>query len=873
MKENPRLTPDEILKIIQKDDAKSKFGQLTIFFGMSAGVGKTYAMLENAQQLLKAGIDVVIGTINTHGRAETELLLKNLPILPKKWLKYKDTAFEELDLDALLSLKPKIVLIDELAHTNVPGSKHSKRWQDVEELLDAGIDVYTTLNVQHVESRKDIIEKITSIIIRETVPDLIVERASTITLIDIPPSSLLQRLREGKVYIAKQSQLAVENFFKEDNLTALREIALRFTAEKVDHDLHGMSVSGKSWKTRERLMVMIDHKTATEQLIRSTRRLAFELDAPWIVLYVNSGIKLNVQEQAKLNKYLQLAQELGADIVSIDDLDPVNALQRIAKEKEITRLLIARQERSSLFQNPFKLNLIDRLQKSSKNFDIIIVRQDSTTAIYKKVFEEPLEAGWRSYAIAAFLIFLVGALAIFALPYVGYPLIGLAFLITLLPISAFLGIGPFFLSAFLSAVIWKFILDYFHKNGAQESKILFLLYFLVVLLLGSLLHYVWKREQFYKKREKKTLLLYEIMREITKSTSFNALREYTVKKLKTLFAGDFTLLRQNEHKKLNFSESDMKLLTNEKEQAAAYWALSNKKIAGCMTDTLSSADALFFPIQFANEPVGLLVYAPQKRSLLNLEEIHFLQSVAEQLGIYVEKFSENFDLKIEPFTVQLEKTQRAIVRSITNELYDPVEKILENVVLLNKSLNLEAITSDQTLINTINLSCKKMKISIDNLMITAQIESGIVKIDKKPHLIKDFIEQIQEEVSYLTQNGRVKVNFDISNKLATFNFDWNLMKIALINLLLNVMQYSTSKNIHLEVQSYNSTIKFSVIDEGNSLPVDELSLIFESFYHFSSLSERGIDLNVVRAVANIHNGYLEIKEKNNQVISSIVLRD
>ena len=258
-KTNP--SPDDILRAIQRDDARRKTGQLTIFFGMSAGVGKTYAMLVNAQQLLKAGVDVVIGTVNTHGRAETEILLAGLKIIPKKWIKYKDAVFEEFDLDTVLKLKPKVVLIDELAHTNVPGSKHLKRWQDVEELLDAGIDVYTTLNVQHVESRKDIIEKITSIIIRETVPDLIFERASTITLIDIPPSMLLQRLREGKVYLQNQSQLAIENFFKVDNLTALREIALRFTAEKVDHDLHGMSISGKSWRTRERLMVMINHES------------------------------------------------------------------------------------------------------------------------------------------------------------------------------------------------------------------------------------------------------------------------------------------------------------------------------------------------------------------------------------------------------------------------------------------------------------------------------------------------------------------------------------------------------------------------------------------------------------------------------------
>ncbi|MBA3815802.1 MAG: sensor histidine kinase KdpD, partial [Parachlamydiaceae bacterium] len=286
--EDDQPNPDELLKAIQREEQQNTLGRLKIFFGMSAGVGKTYCMLGEAQQRQKDGTNVVVGLINTHGRKETEALLQGLPLIPEKWVKYKDIAFEEMDLEAIISKKPELVLVDELAHTNVPGSKHPKRWQDVVEILDAGIDVYTTLNVQHLESRKDVVENLLGIPIRETVPDLVLERATSIELIDIPPSELLKRLKEGKVYLGDQSILAAENFFKEHNLTALREIALRFTAEKVDHDLHGILL-GKGWRTRERLMVAISSSPSSEQLIRATRRLSFELDAPWVVVHIDTG--------------------------------------------------------------------------------------------------------------------------------------------------------------------------------------------------------------------------------------------------------------------------------------------------------------------------------------------------------------------------------------------------------------------------------------------------------------------------------------------------------------------------------------------------------------------------------------------------------
>lgn len=341
---------------------------------MSAGVGKTYAMLQAAQKKVQEGADVVVGIANTHGRPDTARLLEPLRQLPLRKIDYKGKEFAELDVDSLITLRPQLALVDELAHSNIPGSKHIKRWQDVMEILDHGIDVYTTVNVQHIESYKDIVEKITGIKIRETVPDLMLDKASYITCVDITPAELLQRLREGKVYTGAMTEVALRNFFQEERLTALREIALRCTAEVVDLELREMMEfiqKGKGWKPRERLLVAINHKSYSQQLIRTARRLSFNLHAPWVALYVDAGEKLDVEDVATLSKNLALARELGAEIVTTQDRHIADGIQRIAEERHITQIIIGK----SLSKKLFKSSPVERLIKVSSGIDVHVIRQ------------------------------------------------------------------------------------------------------------------------------------------------------------------------------------------------------------------------------------------------------------------------------------------------------------------------------------------------------------------------------------------------------------------------------------------------------------------------------------------------------------------
>jgi two-component system, OmpR family, sensor histidine kinase KdpD len=373
-----RPNPDKLLQAVQVDEISTHKGALKIFLGMAAGVGKTYSMLEAAQRLQRTGIDLAIGTIDTHSRKETAALLQGLKVIPPLQISYKGALFSELNLDEILRVKPALVLVDELAHSNVPGSKHVKRWQNVIEILNNGIDVYTTLNVQHIESLKDFVESITGISIRETVPDSIIETATSIELVDITPEELLDRLKQGKVYLGNKSAIAARNFFQKDRLMALREILMRYAAEKIDHDLHCMiSTAARpiGWKHREKLLAALSYTPHSQMLIRTTRRLAFNLNAPWIALHVNDGFALNPEEEKILAKNLSIATDLGAEVITVNDPDVAAAIKRTCRQQGVTQIVIGQENMGFSFASLFRRTLLDRLTYNCSEFDLHIVRK------------------------------------------------------------------------------------------------------------------------------------------------------------------------------------------------------------------------------------------------------------------------------------------------------------------------------------------------------------------------------------------------------------------------------------------------------------------------------------------------------------------
>src|SRR6201987_3708007 len=403
MTEAERPDPDALLAQLKREEAKSTRGKLKIFFGMSPGVGKTYAMLLAARQKQADGCEVVVGIVETHGRKETEALLEGMPIMPRSQIEYRGTTLTEMDLDAILTWHPGLAIVDELAHTNAPGSRHPKRYQDVLELLDAGISVYTTLNVQHVASRSDVVRQITGVTVSETVPDSVLDLADEIILVDLTPEQLLPRLTEGKVYLGARAHYAAQNFFRESNLMALREMALRFVAEHVDRDLRDIMqverIAGP-WKSGDRLLVAVSASPYSERLIRYTRRLASSMEASWIVANIEGPRPLSQEEQTRLTRYLALARQLGAEVITTPGRDIAETLLRVAQQHNVTQIIMGK-PLGTLWVSFLKPDMLRWLMRNSGNIDIHMIPAEEGAQPRRESLGERLSrAPWQEFGIA-----------------------------------------------------------------------------------------------------------------------------------------------------------------------------------------------------------------------------------------------------------------------------------------------------------------------------------------------------------------------------------------------------------------------------------------------------------------------------------------
>ena len=862
-----RPDPETILHYVKQQEEKSKGGKLKVFFGMSAGVGKTYAMLEDAQNIKDEGIDIVIGLINTHGRKETAALTEGLENIPEKTIDYKGSKFTELDIDAIIQRHPQIVLIDELAHTNVPGSRHAKRWQDVVEVLESGIDVYTTLNVQHIESRKDVIEEITGISIRETVPDSILERASQIELVDITPTELLKRLKEGKVYLGTQSEIAARNFFQVDRLTALREIALRLTAEKVDHDLHGLLPNLEKsiqWRSSERLMVAVSHSPHSQRLIRTARRYAFTLAAPWIALHVNNGSRLSDKDNEQLAKNLSLARELGVEVITTTDPDIRKALQRVAKQKNVTQIIIGR-ARKSFFKSFFgKGNLLEVLNEEARDIDVHVIRQDSTIGTPREKWLN-LEFTSRpsEYWIATACTLIVAGICDLTSSVLNYQMIGFIFLLTIIGFSLFISSGPLFLSAVLFSIIWGFF--FIPPSGLStfgDIEIgLFLSFFLTALVLSVLTERVRERESLLRHREEKSQVLYEIVRDLATSPFDTDLFKSICNRLNSLVGGQSDILLKSIDNGLIIPHQ-VELIKEEKERAVAIWVFDNGKIAGWSTDTLSSVNNLYIPLKGFKEIVGVLVFRPQPRRSLQQEEINILQTVCQQVANYVERTFSMEKVRKAEYTNQVEKIQHTILNSISLEFRTPLYSIRGAAKELKNPELAKNLALHNRKIQQIEESSNNLSRVVDNVLAISKLSSGFLKIHKELHDIRGLIDACLITLEKNLEKHLIKVQ--VAEDLPQIYFDFALMELLLCNLLINAAEYSPpGKTIFIAARFSNKQVLLSVADEGKGIPPDSIHQVFEKFYRLPGTESAGMGLGlaVVKTIADMHDATIEVSNR------------
>jgi two-component system sensor histidine kinase KdpD len=845
MSEAERPNPDEILAQLKREEAESTRGKLKIFFGMSPGVGKTFAMLQAARQKQAEGCEVVVGLVETHGRKETEALLEGMPIMPRAQIEYRGMTLTEMDLDAILTWHPGLAIVDELAHTNAPGSRHPKRYQDVLELLDAGIDVYTTLNVQHVASRSDVVRQISGVTVSETVPDSIVDVADEIVLVDLTPEQLRARLAEGKVYLGERAEWAAKNFFRESNLTALREMALRIVAEHVDRDLRDIMQEERiagPWKSGDRLLVAVSASPYSERLIRYTRRLASSMEALWIVANIERPRQLSEEEQTRLTRYLALARQLGAEVISTPGSEIGETLLRVARQHNVTQIVIGKPLGMSWLYF-WKRDPLRWLMRHSGNIDIHMIPSEESAQPRRETIEERLaRAPWRDFGIALAIAAAVTGLSLLIFAYTGYSAVALFYLLAVVLAGMRLRRWPTLFLAALSALLWNFLFvppRFTFYIGQFQDVMMFCAYFVIALVIGHLATQLRQREQAERRREERATALYRLTRALAASRDLNEALPKALTLIKNSFQADAAVWLCDESGLSRHPASTF--VPSSKDESVAVWAFQKKQSAGKSTDTLPDAESLHVPLVTGDQGEGVLTV--RLDSLPTLEQRELLEAFAAQLALFVNKERALGQSRAAQISRQSEKLQKALFDSVSHELKTPLAAI---------SAALQQPQPDRV---ELQQAVRRLTRTVDHLLDATRLESGLLQPVRE---WCDPGELLREAVTRSGLTGDA-VKISIAKDLPMISVDARLIEQALVTLLSNAAAHGTSDQpIQVSAARDDSMLVFSVADHGPGLVSGEENKVFEKFYRRPGTAPGGLGLGlpIARQLVEAHAGQI-----------------
>jgi two-component system sensor histidine kinase KdpD len=864
MMEPERPNPDKLLAALQKEEAGKKRGQLKVFLGMCPGVGKTYAMLEAAQRELQAGRDVVIGYVETHGRKETDALAAGFQITPRIPLEYRGVTLTEMNLDAVLARHPQLALVDELAHTNVPGSRHPKRWQDIQELRDVGIDVFTTLNVQHVESRADTVKQIIGAEIRETVPDSVLDDA-VLELVDLPPRELVQRLHEGKVYMPDRAAAAVQNFFREGNLNALRELALRLVADHVGEDtiLYRRSEpAAGAWKTGNRLLVAVGPSPLSEPLIRWTRRMADELRCPWLAVHVEGPQSLTEPAQARLSKNLDTARELGAEVITTTDEDLARGLLRVARERNVTLIVLGKPSAGGWLGWFRSGHFVRRLMQESGDIDLHVVKAEKTlTTQEKSHWRPPIASNAKQYALAAGVVLGTG-LACLPLLSLNAPRVpGLVFLLVVVLLALFVGRGPVLFAGALSALTWNFFFlppRFTFVIRALDDGILFGTYFVVAIVLGQLVARIRAQAEAERRREERTGALYELTRELAEAGSRDEVVWQLLGQINRVFRAPAAVtfpLGDN-----LAAHPDNTLTLTEKELSVSDWAFRKRKAAGRFTDNLPGASALHLPLATERKIFGVLAIALPEQHL-PLAQRDLLETFARQAALVLDRIELRTTAEQTRLLAESERLSRALLNSISHELRTPLAASTSAASALT---DFNSITNDQrqTLVGEIQEANSRLNRIVGNLLDVARLESGKVvpRLDwyDARDVVQTTVRELQRELA-----GR-PIKLDLPSEPMLLRCDFSLMQHALANLLVNTATH-TPPGIPVDVQGKfeNGFLILTVGDRGPGISAEIMPRIFDKFFRAPNAPAggSGLGLTIAKGFIEAQGGAIDVTNR------------
>jgi two-component system, OmpR family, sensor histidine kinase KdpD len=864
-----RPNPDELLASLKLNEEKSKKGKLKIFFGMCAGVGKTYTMLETAQAEKSKGCDIIIGYVETHKRKETAELVKGFEVIPRKNYQYKSTSVEEMDLDAIISRKPHLALVDELAHTNAPGSRHAKRYQDVLEILDNGINVYTTVNVQHLESRSDTVAQITGIIVRETLPDEIFENADEIEVIDLTPDELLQRLSEGKVYTPERSKEAVESFFRKGNITALREMALRIVADRVDKQLHEYMqlkrIKGP-WKSGLHLLVAVSHTQQSAKLLRWAKNLSYTMGADLQAVYVETAHKNTTEESIQLNKNINLARQLGIKFRFVTNNDMVKAIVSFAQKENITHIIIGKPRVRNLLTLLRLGNFVNRLIRYSGNIDVYILGSDSKSKdkFREKVSLPSFTSDIRQYLFASLIVVLTAIICFAIKGIIGYQVVSFALLFVVSILAFFFGTGPVLLSATLSAMIWDFFFippPFTLHVDKPEDMLMLIMFFIIALLSGVLTSRIKRQEMKIRVREERTNALYQLTRELSTATGIEEVVTIAKNDIKKYFNLNSRIILKNDADRLDYTvynNTNFILLKN--DNSVAEWTYQHSTKAGKYTDTLPSSKYTFYPLK--GNQMNLGVIAIQLEIEFTQGEEQFWEAFISQIsGKFEREYLRNM-AKQAYLLSESDKLYKTLFNSISHELRIPVATIMGASDSLITTQHTPEITRE--LSTEIFSASKRLNRLIENLLNMSRLESGRIS----PRLdwcdIHDLINKVTESLQEELKSFSLQVV--IPEDMPFVKIDFGLMEQVLYNLIHNATQYAyPSTNIRIKAFYDNGLLTLQVMDRGPGFSVKEISLIFNKFYRVegSKAGGTGLGLSIAKGFTEAHKGTISVENRQN----------
>ena len=864
--QDKRPSPEALLEQASRETR----GQLKLFLGAAPGVGKTYEMLLSAAARRRDGMDVVIGIVETHGREETQALVGGFELIPRKRIDYKGRQLEEMDLDAILARAPQLVLVDELAHSNAPGSRHPKRYMDVEDLLAAGIGVYSTVNVQHLESLNDVVAQITRIRVRETVPDAFIDRADEIEVIDLTPGDLIQRLKEGKVYVPTTARRALEHYFSPGNLTALRELALRRTAQRVDQQLlthmQANAISGP-WAAGDRVLVVVNEYPKAPAVLRYARRIAERLRAPWVALYVETphALRLSEAERDRVANAMRLVERLGGQAVTIPGGELAKDIIRYAEANNFSHLIIGRTKRSRLHELLFG-SVTSEIVRSAGNIAVhVIAGEEHETLPLKTVATRAAPEGVdvKPFLASGGIVAMALAFGELLSRFLEVQNVALVFLTAVLVCAVGYGLGPALFASALSVLAFNFFFlpPLYTFTVSDPENVVALFFFLVVALIASnLTANVRSQAVVARRRAKTTEDLYLFSRKLAGIASLDDLLWVTASQVASMLKVGVVLFLPEDGSIALRAAWPPEDVAEEADLAAAKWSWESNRPAGRGADTLPGAQRLFLPMRTGRGPVAVIgINSDKTGPILDPDQRRLLDALTDQAALAIERVNLAEDVDRAKRAVEKDQLRSALLTSISHDLRTPLASILGAATSLRTLSGLDASAREE-LLSTVQEEAERLNRFIANLLDMTRLESGAVEPNMSPIDIAEVVGSTLRRAEKILADHRIET--DIAADLPMINLDAVLFEQVLFNLLDNAAKYAPpGSTVCIRSWRHDDAVHVQILDEGQGLPAGDVNRVFEKFYRVrkadSQRAGTGLGLAICRGFVEAMGGSID----------------